>query len=326
VYSGHIIRESHADLAYRSRRDNGSVQFLPIAGGAGDWGLSYALTSFNDTKNDRRVQWAWAPEDLVGDGGLFSATQQGFQGSLTLPRELFVHEVDGVLNTDSAVSDAKETVLSPDTNGAFTARTLGVRPLPDVVAGIVAPAQYNAYGSGEYNSSKILQQQGDAHMELKVSVSSATGAVGAIIAASPDKTEYTTVMYEPSNSTILVERLYSSAIDGFANVTVTGYFSPYTLASTGEPENIDMDIFVDGSIVEIYVNERFALTTRIYPSMQCSTGFGVYVADGSSAVFERIEAWLGTVDAWPERPDNSSSPLLWDTAEETNNYTWWSGN
>ena len=288
--------------------------------------MSYALTSFNDTKNDRRVQWAWAPEDLVGDGGLFSASQQGFQGSLTLPRELFVHEVDGVLNTNSAVSDSKEAVLSPDANGAFTARTLGVRPLLDVVAGIVADAEHHSYDSGVYNESAILQQQGDAHLELKATVSSATGAVGVIVAASPDLTEYTSIIYEPSNSTILVERLYSSLIDGFANVTVTGYFSPYTIASTGEPEAINMDVFVDGSIVEIYVNERFALTTRIYPSMECSTGFGLYVADGSSAVFESIEAWLGTVDAWPQRPDNSSSPLLWDTAEETNNYTWWSGN
>lgn len=60
-----------------SRRANGSAQFTPIAGGAGDWGLSYALTSFNDTKHNRRVQWAWAPEDIVGDGGIFSANQQG---------------------------------------------------------------------------------------------------------------------------------------------------------------------------------------------------------------------------------------------------------
>ncbi|KAK5699881.1 hypothetical protein LTR97_006015 [Elasticomyces elasticus] len=311
-----------------SRRDNGSVAFEPIAGGAGDWGLSYALTSFNDTKHNRRVQWAWAPEDLVGDGGLFSASQQGFQGSLTLPRELFVHEVDGVLNADSAVSDGKEAVLTPDANGAFTARTLGVRPLPDVVAGITKNATYQSYNKGEYTTSVILQEQGSAHMELKTTINSTTGAAGVIVAASPDMTEYTTIMYEPSNSTILVERLHSSTIIGFANVTVTGYFSPYTIQTSSgtQLETITMDVFVDGSIVEIYVNERFALTTRIYPSMECSTGFGVYVADGGSASFETIEAWTNTANVWPQRPADSSSPLLWDTTAETNNYTWWSGN
>ncbi|KAK5724136.1 hypothetical protein LTR17_013611 [Elasticomyces elasticus] len=307
-----------------SRRDNGSVAFEPIAGGAGDWGLSYALTSFNDTKNNRRVQWAWAPEDLVGDGGLFSAAQQGFQGSLTLPRELFVHEVDGVLNANSAVSEAKEAVLTPDANGAFTARTLGVRPLPDVVAGITKDSTHQSYNKGEYTTSVILQDQGSAHMELKTTISSTTGAAGVIVAASPDMTEYTTIMYEPSNNTILVERLHSSTIVGFANVTVTGYFSPYTVQTSSgtQSEAISMDVFVDGSIVEIYVNERFALTTRIYPSMECSTGFGVYVADGGSASFETIESWTNTANVWPGRPADSSSPLLWDTAAETNHYTW----
>ena len=123
---------------------------------------------------------------------------------------------------------------------------------------------------------------------------------------------------------MLVNRDFSSTIEGFANATVTGYFSPYTV--NGKTEAITFDIFVDGSIVEIYINERFALTTRIYPSQLCSTGFGVYVADGSSVEFGSIEAWLGTLNVWPERPLDSSSPLLWDSAAETNNYTWWSGN
>lgn len=307
-----------------SRRENGSAQFTPIAGGAGDWGLSYALTSFNDTKNNRRVQWAWAPEDIVGDGGIFSALQQGFQGSLTFPRELFVHEVDNVVDSDGSLAAAEEAVLTKDSDGTYVAQTLGVRPLSDVVEGIRAGSSHQTYTAGSYSASKILQQQGDAHIELKATVSSATGAVGVIVAASPDMSEYTTIMYEPSNDTILVERLHSSTIVEFNNATVTGYFHPYTVQTGIEP--IAMDVFVDGSIVEVYVNERFALTTRIYPSKECSTGFGVYVAPGSNASFSSIEAWTGTLNVWPERPLNSSSALVYDTAAETNNYTWWSGN
>ena len=311
-----------------SRRENGSVQFTPIAGGAADWGLSYALTSFNDTKNNRRVQWAWAPEDIVGDGGVFSALQQGYQGSLTLPRELFVHEVSGVTNANGTLASSRESVLAQNQNGTFTAQTLGIRPLADVVAGITANATHKSYGGSTYPASKIIQQQGDAHMELQASISSATGGVGLIIAASPDMTEYTTISYQPSNNTVLVDRLHSSNIVGFNNATVTGFFEPYTVMSDGKAtqENIVMDIFVDGSLVEIYINDRFALATRIYPSMQCSTGFGVYVEDGTSATFEGIDAWMGTLNVWPERPLNSSSPLLWDSAAQTDNYTWWTGN
>lgn len=324
-----------------SRRENGSAEFTPIAGGAGDWGLSYALNSFNDTKNNRRVQWAWAPEDLAGDDGLFSAHQQGFQGSLTLPRELFVHEVDHVLNINGSVSEAREASLRQHSDGTFKALTLGVRPLPDVVSALLAPATHKTYDVGTITAPQILQQSGSMHMRFKATITSHTGACGLLIATSPDEdqTESTRIIYEPTNHTLLVDRSHSSTIqEGFNNASVIGYFNPYTVLSPHHPnttnpaepqpqqEPITMDIFIDGSLVEIYLDERFALTTRIYPSMECSTGFGVFVQEGTEAVFERVEAWMGMLDAWPKRPRDSSSPLVFDSPAETGNYTWWPGN
>ncbi|KAH9834271.1 Glycosyl hydrolase 32 family [Teratosphaeria destructans] len=281
-----------------SKRENGSVKFTPIAGGAADWGLSYALTSFNDTKNNRRVQWAWAPEDLVGDDGLFSAKQQGFQGSLTLPRELFVHEVSNAL---------------------------------------LAHSTHTAYDAGTYTASKSLATSGSAQQWLTAIVASSTGAYGFTLAASPDGTEYTTVSYHPTNHTVLVDRTHSSGphLVGFNNATVTGYFTPYTVLCKGsstatEIEKVRWDIFLDGSLLEIYINDRFALATRIYPSQRCSTGLGVYVEDGGSGggsvVFEALEVWKGSVDVWPLRPEDSSSALVWDGEEETDGYVWWAGN
>ena len=318
-----------------TRRANGSAEFTPIAGGAADWGLAYALTSFNDTKNNRRVQWGWAEEDIVSDGALFSASQQGFQGSLTMPRELFVHEAHHVA-ASSALSSNKNSVLVKDKHGAFTAQTLGIRPLHDVVRGLRKGSSQKSYGTTTHHSSKILDKKGSSHMELKTRITKSTGAVGVMVAASPDMKEYSTIMYEPSNHTILVERMHSTQIQGFNNATVTGYFYPYTIhkpqppqygsPSSPQQEPIVMNVFVDGSIVEVYVNQRFALTTRIYPGMTCSTGYGVYVADGHSAEFEKLDVWLGTRDVWPQRPSNSSSPLVWDTSAETDNYTWWTGN
>ncbi|KAK4999718.1 hypothetical protein LTR66_001314, partial [Elasticomyces elasticus] len=119
-----------------TKRENGSAAFTPISGGAGDWGLLYALTSFNDTKNNRRVQWGWAPEDLVGDDGLFSAHQQGFQGAFPTPRELFVHTSRNLVNMDGQLGKMGNSYVSQSNDGTFTAQTLGVRPLPDVVTGL----------------------------------------------------------------------------------------------------------------------------------------------------------------------------------------------
>lgn len=309
-----------------TRRANGSAQFTPIAASAADWGLAYAIQSFNDTKNNRRIQWTWAPEDIVGDGGLFSANQQGFQGSLTIPREIFVLETGGLLDPDGTLSSSKEAVINEDSNGTFTASTQGRRPAADVVAGLRKGATHKSYPKSSYSASKMLDPQGSSQMELKATVSAATGAVGLVFAASPDGREYTTVLYEPANDTVLVERLRSSTIVDFNNATVTGSFAPYTLAATAAREALVFDLFLDGSLLEIYLNDRFVLTSRVYPSMRCSTGFGVYVAPGAQATFDSVDAWLGLAHVWPQRPANSSSQLVFDTAAETDDYNWWAGN
>jgi beta-fructofuranosidase len=338
-----------------SPRKNGaniSAEFTPRAGGAGDWGNAYALSSFNDTKHNRRVQWGWSREDILGaapfaGSGLFSAPQQGFQGSLTLPRELFVHEVDNVVNCTSLVA-SKNAVLVASSNhtGLVTAQTLGVRPLPDVVAGLRVNAIHHRFpscSSQSFNRTTILASQGAAQMELRATFAApASAGVGVILAASPDNREYTTIHYQPSNHTLLVTRRKSSLLggpNGFNTETVTGYFQPYTISSTNgtqNPEDISMQIFLDGSLLEVYVNDRFALSTRIYPSMRCSTGFGVFVGDASDSnsssaaasanvQVKNLEVWLGLADVWGGRPRNSSSPLVYDSPTQTNNSVWWPG-
>ena len=317
-----------------SARSNGSVAFQPVAGGAGDWGISYALTSFNDTKHNRRVQWAWIPEDIVGDGGIFSALQQGFQGAHSLPRQLFVNQVNGVVN-DSVLATSGNARILENANGTLTASTLGVRPLPDVVAGLQANATKSEFSGDLFDASSILCLNGSTSMQMTASISNYSGGqVGFTIAASPNGEEYTHVYYDPSNYTINVDRYHSSLISEFNNATSVGFFYPCTLStqssyssssSTAE-EPLEFNLFLDGSLLEVYVNERFVLTTRIYPSRTDSTGVGVFIGQGASARVSDVELWTGLTDVWPQRPANSSSVLVFDTPAETNNYTWWTGN
>ncbi len=87
-----------------------------------------------------------------------------------------------------------------------------------------------------------------------------------------------------------------------------------------------MRVFVDGSLIEISVNDRFWMTSRIYPARDDSVGMGLYAASDANVVYGDLEWWDSLKNVWPDRPVNTSSLLVQDTAEETGNFTWWPGN
>ncbi|KAJ5376096.1 hypothetical protein N7509_012982 [Penicillium cosmopolitanum] len=313
-----------------SVRSNGSIAFEPVSGGASDWGMLYAISSFNDTKNNRRIQWGWAQEDLND----FGAVQQGYQGAFALPREVFIQDTQNVLRSSSS---SKDTTLGnarffKSANGTWTASTLGVRPAPDVVKGLQHGSKHTKYPctarSCKTDQIKLPNHPSNSY-QLSLSIKRTTGVAGITIGASPNREEYTNIYFDPWNNTICVDRAHSSLIKEFTNYTHAGYFKPYQIAqknTSSVAETIDLTIFVDGSLIEVYANDRFALTSRIYPSREDSTGISFFAGEGVDVEYSRLEIWDGLLNVWPDRPKNSSSLLVFDTPAETGNYTWWAGN
>lgn len=280
------------------------------------------MTTFNDTKNNRRIQWGWAPED----SNSFGITQQGYQGAFALPRELFIKDTPNVIHTASNTPGNARFFANAD--GTWTASTLGVRPAPDVIKGLRHGSKHTKYPCNKNTNTKLPTKLSKSY-QLDLTIKHTTDLAGVTIAASPNREEYTTIYFNPSNNSIAVDRAHSSLINMFANDTHEGYFEPYTVREKNGKdviEAIHMSIFVDGSLVEVYVNERFALTTRIYPSREDSTGVALYAAPGAKVEYSDVEIWDGLLNVWPGRPENSSSLLVFDTAAETGDYVWWSGN
>jgi beta-fructofuranosidase len=303
-----------------TRRQNGSAEFSTLSSGVADWGNLYAVTTFRDTKHDRRVQWGWSDEDMNSYG----ARAQGFAGAFGLPREVFVKETYNIVSEpENPLTEKSSDVVTQHANGTFTATTLGMRPLPDVLAGLRQGCKKQSFRSGNRTSTEILGAS-SSHFSLSATLSSVSGPAGFVVRTSDDETEETLIIYDPEAHTISVDRSHSSLIPQFANSTVSGhYFAP--LLHGGKREAVRLDVFVDGSMVEVFANDRFALTTRIYPSKQNATKMALYVADGVSAEFDDITVYTDFKNVFPERPANSSSPLLWDSPEESGNYTYWAG-
>lgn len=244
-------------------RENGSVQFDVISGGAIDNGNLYAITTFNDTKNDRRIQIGWSQEGAIDN---FAMRQQGFQGAFSLPKILFSMETEGVV-PPSNLSLIQNSVYEENDDGTFTARTLGSRAVDEVVEGLRNGSNYveiaNISTVGVNGTAFMIANMSRSY-ELSIKINSTTGRTGVVVAASPDFEEYTLIWFDPGSFIVACSRERSSVIEGFLNTTYEGYFEPYNMSSTNEYETIHMRVFVDGSMIEVGVNDRWWLTSRIY--------------------------------------------------------------
>jgi len=58
----------------------------------------------------------------------------------------------------------------------------------------------------------------------------------------------------------------------------------------GDTEPLKLRVFIDRSIVEVFVNGRQCLTTRVYPSREDSVGVSLRAA-GRNARLIALDAW-----------------------------------
>ncbi|KAK5143754.1 hypothetical protein LTR04_001781 [Oleoguttula sp. CCFEE 6159] len=167
-----------------SKRSNGSVQFDVAVSAPLDWGNLYAATSFLDSKNDRRVLWGWSDEDMNG----YAIVPQGFQGSLGLPRELFIMKTHNVVAPPAGILKGPE-IWTPTANDRYTVTTLGTRPLPDVVEALHV-GNGTSFGSVSISGIHILDGVKGDHFHVRASlIPGPSTNAGFIVRASPGMEE-----------------------------------------------------------------------------------------------------------------------------------------
>lgn len=82
--------------------------------------------------------------------------------------------------------------------------------------------------------------------------------------------EYTVISFKLSEETITVDRSHSTSLPDVATSeehgshTLLAFRDAQTGSSVQEP--LRLRIFFDVSVIEIYANDSFALSTRVYPS------------------------------------------------------------
>lgn len=106
---------------------------------------------------------------------------------------------------------------------------------------------------------------------------------GFILCKNPDNSEYSKIYYDVENKELVIDQTHSSQRN---SIPLKIRKDSYDLDTT-KPVNIHL--FVDGSVVEGFINGEDAFTTRIFPLSEKSAQVGLF-SDGKSSEVE-VDIW-----------------------------------
>ncbi len=261
------ISHKHGARYYFGRFEN--EQFHPEEHFRMNWpgGTCFAPETLLDDR-DRRIFWAWAfggsPSDEIGS-----------PSSMTLPRVLSIGEdgrmrIEPVEEIDSLRRDHRRFEPGP------------VDPGTEV---------------------GLDEIRGDC-MELRVAIDPQEAArCGVLVRCSPDGQEQTAIAYDAQQKILRIDVDKSSLdrsrmpkafvmdwdeiIGDADNPVLSAQEAPFELRPG---EALDLRIYLDRSVLEVYANGRQCLTQRIYPTLEDSLGVRLF-SDGGTAAFTSIDAW-----------------------------------
>lgn len=122
--------------------------------------------------------------------------------------------------------------------------------------------------------------------ELRITFDEISGRsrFGVVIAASPDGSEGTTICWDPATGEIIVDKSRSTI--GKSSLGPTILRGAYDVKAFGVPHTFH--VFIDHSVVDVFINDAAAFSFRIYPERPDSTLVKIHAAGNATA---RVEAW-----------------------------------
>ena len=245
-------------------------QFYPEKHGTMSWGsgVGYAPESLVDDKG-RRIMWAALYDSRThwGESDIF-ITKHGWCGTMTLPR-----------------------VLSLDKNG-----DLVIEPVAELQA--LRAKHIQKKNLTVTDSELIIDDIEGNNLELDITISPQDAKeFGVKVCYAPDGAEQTAIIYDSKKKVIRVDlsmtSLDRSLMDWFYKKHHYKQEAEFKLKPN---ESLNLHIFIDRSVMEVFVNNRLCLTHRIYPTRDDSKGIVLFSKGGN------IE--IPVLNAWKMHPSN----------------------
>lgn len=218
------------------------------------------------------------------------------------------HGPDGKIVAIGIVDERSSSTMQRDLGWAHTfsaprewrlledGQTLGQRPVAQLMTLRAGSAQTatNVVVTGEHHLAAAGNQ-----IEILATVDPASTGTryGLCLGASPDGAEITRIYYDGND--IVIDKTRSSR--NFENEEAVLLRGAYDEAAFGKPRTFH--VFVDHSVIDVFVNDAAAFSNRIYPTSRgadgaaASTGLRLY-SEGGQTRFTQTDVWQ-LQSAWP---------------------------
>lgn len=134
------------------------------------------------------------------------------------------------------------------------------------------------------SNQSVTVSSGHQQYELLVRIApNEANRFGFVLHKNPDNSEYTRIYYDKDSQEIVVDQRHSSTKKGIP----LRVKKDALVLDKGEP--VTFHVFVDGSVVEIFINNRHAFTTRIFPSKASSNQAEIF-SEGAN-IDLKAEVW-----------------------------------
>lgn len=160
--------------------------------------------------------------------------------------------------------------------------TLRMRPVPELnmLRGEEQTWTDLTLAAGE---TKRLEKVCGDSCELEINITAATAKrVGLKVRSSPAGEEETRLYYDAEKKELVFDST-KSGTDGRMVVET----APFVLA---QDEALELRVFIDKSVIEVFANDRQAICRRVYPARKDSLGVVLFTEDGP-AKFNSVKAW-----------------------------------
>ena len=251
---GSLLHVSDEDRVafFFGRSDLDTPSFRVRERGLLDHGDFYAPQSLWDDANDRYLTWGWLPE--ARDAA--AQWDAGWSGLLSLPRVI-----------TPAVNHIRQEPAAEVTQ----LRTERLATVDRTLAG------------GAYE--RLCRGRG-VEVTGTVSLDGATEA-GIVVRESAAGAERTPIRY--TGETVTVDRRATSVEPGTTDEALSAQTAAEPLSAPTADGPLEIRAFVDGSVVELFVDGRHCLTTRIYPTDPDADRLSVFTRGGDAAV--DLDVW-----------------------------------